>query len=67
VSKYHPVVFEFAGAERHLTVQEALALRLRIDNALAAIRVKCANCRCYVLPGEPCTCCSDELDEEIPW
>jgi len=48
---------------------ELLLARQRLREAQATLngfRVKCATCRCMILPGEECQCCAEPPDDVEP-
>ena len=58
------MTFEFAGEERTTTVDEAYDLIRRIRIAVDSLKVKCDTCRCRILPGADCACCSTDAIED---
>lgn len=46
-------------------LQKVTEVTAKID----AFKVKCPTCRCMILPGRPCPCCSEAslfVEEETP-
>ena len=61
------IIFDYLGIHHDMSWDESGLLVAAVRHARDALKVQCPTCRCRILPGSTCGCCSAEREVEVPW